>query len=61
MEFCIVICIANVLFEKRLRQPFKYLSTLLMVFEKSLAKGCQLSDLFDLQKNDVKILVRRYA
>lgn len=32
-----------------------------MVLEKSLAKGCQLSDLFDLQRNDVKwILARAY-
>lgn len=31
-----------------------------MVLEKSLAKGCQLSDLFDLQRNDVKILARTY-
>lgn len=27
-----------------------------MILEKSLTKGCQLSDLFDLQRNDVKIL-----
>lgn len=58
MQLCIVIFTANVLFEKRLRQPSKYINTLLMVLEKSLAKGCQLSDLFDLQRNDMKILVR---
>lgn len=56
-----IVILSDVLLQKCFRQPPEDLGALLMVFKKSLAEGCQLCHLFNLQRTSEFRSARGFA